>query len=129
MNNDFLADLYASNMIIIPRSIFLRKKQELTALEKLKFKNDFFSKYNLAIRHLFLFFLDNGYDIPNPKVHFIFRIFCLEVLKKNKIEVNKIIAGRHKMKYKNIEPTLIVLEKLSNVIDEIKFCNNQKQII
>ena len=129
MNNDYLEDLYANNLIVIPKNLFQRKKQELAALEKLKFKQDFLSRYNVAIRYLFLCFLDKGYDIPNSKVHFVFKLFCIEILKKNKIKVYQIINCRHRMKYKNVLPSLIVMENLDNVIDEIKFSNYQKQSI
>jgi hypothetical protein len=36
MNNEYLEDLYTNNLIVIPRNLFQRKKQELAALEKLK---------------------------------------------------------------------------------------------
>lgn len=128
MNNDYLEDLYANNLIVIPRNLFHRKKQELAALEKLKCKQDFLSRYNVAIRYLFLYFLDKGYDIPNSKVHFVFKLFCIEILKTDKIEVNQIITCRHRMKYKNILPSLIVMENLDNVIDEIEFSNYQNKV-
>lgn len=126
MNKEFFNDLYSNNLIVIPKNLFKRKKQELSALEKLKGKDNYLSKYNLAVRHLFLFFLDNGYDIPNPKVHFIFRQFCREVLKMDSFETHQIIASRHNMKYKSIEPSQMVMKNLENVIGEIMICNNKK---
>ena len=129
MNNDFFADLYEANLIVIPRNLTHRKKQELAALEKLKYKDDFLSRYNVALRHLFLKFLERGFDIPNPKVHLIFKIFCTEVININKCEINQIINSRHSMKYKNIEPSYTVIENLERATVAIKFCNYQNHVI
>ncbi len=86
-------------MIYPCRNIPQREKQEKRSLQLLSQKDDYLSKYNRSIRHIFLIMLENGFDIYPDCVHPVFREICIRNVGISTQETNKIIKYRHRKKY------------------------------
>lgn len=113
MNNCMLKMFFEKKLAFVPIDINKRKQQELYSLERIKKNKNYLMDYNMAIRYMFLYFLDHGYDIPNNKVHLVFKLFSPRISKIPVIDIVSIIDARHKMKYSNLEPKREIKQKLS----------------
>ena len=120
MNRAKIIILEPANFILTAFDSRNRQKQEMISLLKLQKKNDFLSKYNVAIRLLFLYYLRRGFDIQNERVHTVFKWFCVNELQIESYKIQAIINARHNLKYNYITPSNSVEENLEEIIRKIK---------
>lgn len=83
-------------------------------------RNDYLSKYNLAIRYMFIWFLNQGYDIYQDKVHPTFSVFIQQHIGIDKYLAEKIVRARHQMKYRGIIPAKHIYSTISDCIEKLK---------
>jgi hypothetical protein len=97
-----------------------RMDTEKRSMQKLMKSDDFLSQYNLAIRYVFLTFLERGYDVRPNKVHLCFREYCIQVLELEKEKVLSIVKARHERKYFGNRATECVECDLSRIIELLR---------
>ena len=115
-SDKFIHDLLRHGFLFNCENTEARLIQERRSLVKLKMKKDYLSRYNLAIRYMYIYFLGKGYDLQSDKVHVVFREFCLKFIGLNDIKANKIIRQRHDYKYNRIIPDFGSAESLDFVL-------------
>jgi len=107
--------------IIFPcLEISLRQQQEIKSLRLLEKREDYLSRYNLAIRYMILLLLDKGFDIVSNKVHSVFREFCCSIPGITNTKASKIIKARHNNKYNNQEVTDEIKANLNIILFNLK---------
>jgi hypothetical protein len=98
----------------------VRLNQECQSLQRLMGRRDYLSKYNMAIRYMYIHLLENHYDINDKQVHAAFFLYCTDFLGFNIVEIKKIIKSRHDLKYTGRLPELIEINTLDQVATRLK---------
>jgi hypothetical protein len=68
---------------------------------------------------MFLFFLNQGYDIKQSKVHLALKIFLSTYLTIDEKDVSNIIASRHAMKYNKSIPPLSMKIQIKKICSDL----------
>lgn len=103
-----------------------RMRIERNALKKLSVRNDYLSEYNMALRYVFLFFLEHGYDIQDNMVHSVFKTYCIRVLNFRATMITDIIRLRHNLKYTACDVNSFVKKDLKDVLTSLASKNIKK---
>lgn len=96
--------------------------QEDQALKALDRKNDYLSKYNCILRHIFLLMLKSGFDINSSCVHRSFVEVTLAISRFEKSELLAVVKSRHRKKYAGILPSKIE----ESILDEVLLIYRQQ---
>jgi hypothetical protein len=116
MNSITINVLLNANLIFLSQKTYKRIAEEKYSLSKIKNKEDYLSRYNTVIRHLFLSFLHQGYDIDNKRVHTALQDFCVYELLIPKWKIKQIVNARHGLKYYKREPEKSIIQNLNDLI-------------
>jgi hypothetical protein len=120
MKTDFLKYSRENGLIFSARNPNARIRQEKFALSRIIYKRDYLSRYNIALRHMFIHVLGFGYDIPDKSVHRFFRDYSINILCIDPVAINGIIDARHHLKYGKRLPREIIYQELSGIINMIQ---------
>ena len=109
MNNEFVESeiltLFISRGFIFAiDNQFERIKAEEQSILRLFKQYDYLDRYNLAIRHVFLWFLKKGFDIKHNSVHPCFKLFLQIKLGLHFDDAKSVIDTRNRLKYSGIKP-------------------------
>jgi hypothetical protein len=102
------------------KNINYRIHQEQLSLKRLVNKKDFLSRYNIAIRYMYLRVLLCNYDINSNKVHTAFLLYCSQELGREEISLKNIIKARHELKYYAKQPQNLVMQELDELVLQLE---------
>ncbi|MFM9057091.1 MAG: hypothetical protein ACKOQY_10480 [Bacteroidota bacterium] len=116
MTNSKTSDPVKNPYLFIPANLQTRIAAELSEKNRLMRKRGYLSRYNYAIRLMFLDYLDKGMDVRQDKIHPAFRHFIAETLGYGYPKANSIIQARHRLKYKGEPAPSEMLIQLCSII-------------
>jgi len=116
MNRITVNVLLNANLIFQSENTYKRIAEEKYSLRKIKDKQDYLSRYNTVIRHLFLTFLFQGYDIDNKRVHAALQDYCVYELLMPRWKIKQIVNARHGLKYYKREPEKSIIQNLNDLL-------------
>jgi hypothetical protein len=129
MKTDFLNYSRENGLIFPVRNPNTRIRQEQFALSRVISKHDYLSRYNIALRHMFIHILGLGFDISGKSVHRFFREYCINILCIDPFAINGIIDARHRLKYNNQLPGKSINQQLSGIICIIQSYGESASIV
>jgi hypothetical protein len=115
--NKKIKDVFISNgYIYYSKDVEKRISDERLSLKKLICKSDYLTRYNMAVRYLFLDILAEGYDIHTKKVHPAIETYCVHQLQWPRGKIRKIIKARHLLKYYKVQPDISIDDNLNELL-------------
>lgn len=100
-----------------------RIREEKRSISRLVKRNDFLSRYNLAIRYMFIWFLKKGYDIRQDIVHPCLRLLLEQKMGLHYKVVKDIVITRNSVKYNRKKPTTQIYAMINDCVDFLKSIN------
>lgn len=117
MNKSKLSELNGNQLFINSTNPNERLRLEIRSAATLQHKTDYLSKYNYAIRLMYIHYLKQGIDIKGNVVHKALQQHLVQNHDIQEELVMLLIKSRHNLKYNGVKPDNNIFEQLMRIIE------------